>query len=128
MTGRLVNTLVLFQNNKCIEGTGFSFKDQRGTTVSVQMCNYEHIFLFEMHSVCLTPSEAWLWQSMSVSLNGPSALLQTLARFHASTVRPQEMSELIPSDQQHLSARMERRDRLLMALAKLKKEHEGQQH
>lgn len=34
-----------------------------------------------------------------------------------------EMCELIPSDQQHLSARMERRDQLLMGLAKLKKEH-----
>ncbi|XP_070832058.1 lambda-crystallin homolog [Chaetodon trifascialis] len=34
-----------------------------------------------------------------------------------------EMCELIPSDQQHLSARMERRDQLLMGLAKLKKDH-----
>lgn len=34
-----------------------------------------------------------------------------------------EMCELIPSDQQHLSARIERRDQLLMGLAKLKKEH-----
>ncbi|CAJ1079072.1 lambda-crystallin homolog [Xyrichtys novacula] len=34
-----------------------------------------------------------------------------------------EMCELIPNDRQHLSARMERRDQLLMALAKLKKEH-----
>ncbi|XP_070770928.1 lambda-crystallin homolog [Enoplosus armatus] len=34
-----------------------------------------------------------------------------------------DMCELIPSDQQHLSARMERRDQLLMGLAKLKKEH-----
>lgn len=34
-----------------------------------------------------------------------------------------EMCELIPSDRQHLSARMERRDQLLMQLAKLKKEH-----
>ncbi|KAM7380110.1 hypothetical protein PAMP_003426 [Pampus punctatissimus] len=33
-----------------------------------------------------------------------------------------EMCELIPSDQQHLSARMERRDQLLMGLAKLKKD------
>ncbi|XP_036396989.1 lambda-crystallin homolog [Megalops cyprinoides] len=33
----------------------------------------------------------------------------------------QEMCELIPSDQQHLSARRERRDHLLMGLAKLKK-------
>ncbi|KAL2081103.1 hypothetical protein ACEWY4_022956 [Coilia grayii] len=33
----------------------------------------------------------------------------------------QEISELIPADQEHLSARRERRDRLLMALAKLKK-------
>ncbi|KAG9349714.1 hypothetical protein JZ751_028162 [Albula glossodonta] len=32
-----------------------------------------------------------------------------------------EMCELIPSDQQHLSARRERRDQLLMGLAKLKK-------
>lgn len=34
-----------------------------------------------------------------------------------------EMCELIPSDQQHLSTRMERRDQLLMQLAKLKKGH-----
>lgn len=34
-----------------------------------------------------------------------------------------EMCELIPSDRQHLSARMERRDQLLMQLAKLKKGH-----
>ncbi|XP_054888438.1 lambda-crystallin homolog [Poeciliopsis prolifica] len=34
-----------------------------------------------------------------------------------------EMSELIPCDQQHLSARKERRDLLLMHLAKLKKDH-----
>ncbi|KAK5860736.1 hypothetical protein PBY51_022197 [Eleginops maclovinus] len=34
-----------------------------------------------------------------------------------------EMCELIPNDPQHLSARIERRDQLLMALAKLKKEH-----
>ncbi|XP_051259612.1 lambda-crystallin homolog [Dicentrarchus labrax] len=34
-----------------------------------------------------------------------------------------EMSELIPNDRQHLSARIERRDQLLMGLAKLKKEH-----
>ncbi|XP_027879936.1 lambda-crystallin homolog [Xiphophorus couchianus] len=34
-----------------------------------------------------------------------------------------EMSELIPSDQQHLSARKEKRDLLLMHLAKLKKDH-----
>ncbi|KAM8748529.1 lambda-crystallin homolog [Acanthopagrus schlegelii] len=34
-----------------------------------------------------------------------------------------EMRELIPSDQQHLSARIQRRDQLLMSLAKLKKEH-----
>ncbi|XP_076603167.1 lambda-crystallin homolog [Chaetodon auriga] len=33
------------------------------------------------------------------------------------------MCELIPSDRQHLSARMERRDQLLMGLAKLKKDH-----
>ncbi|XP_021453373.1 lambda-crystallin homolog isoform X2 [Oncorhynchus mykiss] len=32
-----------------------------------------------------------------------------------------EMCELIPADQQHLSARRERRDQLLMGLAKLKK-------
>lgn len=32
-----------------------------------------------------------------------------------------EMCELIPNDQQHLSTRMERRDQLLMQLAKLKK-------
>ncbi|KAM9709932.1 lambda-crystallin homolog [Menidia menidia] len=35
----------------------------------------------------------------------------------------EEMCELIPSDQQHLSARKERRDQLLMLLAKLKKDH-----
>ncbi|KAG7240395.1 hypothetical protein INR49_026966 [Caranx melampygus] len=34
-----------------------------------------------------------------------------------------EMCELVPSDQQHLSARRERRDQLLMGLAKLKKDH-----
>ncbi|CAK6968516.1 lambda-crystallin homolog [Scomber scombrus] len=34
-----------------------------------------------------------------------------------------EMSELIPSDQQHLTERKERRDRLLMSLAKLKKDN-----
>ncbi|XP_041858627.1 lambda-crystallin homolog [Melanotaenia boesemani] len=34
-----------------------------------------------------------------------------------------EMCKLIPSDQQHLSARKERRDQLLMHLAKLKKDH-----
>ncbi|XP_013874436.1 lambda-crystallin homolog [Austrofundulus limnaeus] len=34
-----------------------------------------------------------------------------------------EMCELIPSDQQHLSSRRERRDQLLMGLAKLKKDH-----
>lgn len=34
-----------------------------------------------------------------------------------------EMNELIPNDRQHLSARIERRDQLLMALAKLKKDH-----
>ncbi|KAM4558943.1 lambda-crystallin homolog isoform 1-T1 [Odontesthes bonariensis] len=34
-----------------------------------------------------------------------------------------EMCELIPGDQQHLSARKERRDQLLMHLAKLKKDH-----
>ncbi|KAM4608392.1 lambda-crystallin homolog [Polymixia lowei] len=34
----------------------------------------------------------------------------------------EEMSELIPSDQQHLSARRERRDQLLLGLAKLKKQ------
>ncbi|XP_026233085.1 lambda-crystallin homolog [Anabas testudineus] len=34
-----------------------------------------------------------------------------------------EMCELIPSDPQHLSARRERRDQLLMGLAKLKKDH-----
>ncbi|KAG8000881.1 Lambda-crystallin-like protein, partial [Nibea albiflora] len=34
-----------------------------------------------------------------------------------------EMCELIPSDREHLSARMERRDQLLRGLAKLKKEH-----
>ncbi|KAK2840147.1 hypothetical protein Q5P01_013887 [Channa striata] len=33
-----------------------------------------------------------------------------------------EMCELIPSDQEHLSARKERRDQLLMGLAKLKKD------
>uniref|UniRef100_A0A1A7WGX3 Crystallin, lambda 1 n=1 Tax=Iconisemion striatum TaxID=60296 RepID=A0A1A7WGX3_9TELE len=33
-----------------------------------------------------------------------------------------EMCELIPSDQQHLSARRERRDQLLMGLSKLKKD------
>ncbi|KAJ8255821.1 hypothetical protein COCON_G00196850 [Conger conger] len=33
----------------------------------------------------------------------------------------QEMCDLIPNDQQHLSARRERRDQLLMGLAKLKK-------
>ncbi|XP_058510673.1 lambda-crystallin homolog [Solea solea] len=35
-----------------------------------------------------------------------------------------EMSELIPSDQRHLTARKERRDQLLMGLSKLKKDHE----
>lgn len=35
---------------------------------------------------------------------------------------PQEMCELIPSDQEHLLARKDRRDQLLMGLAKLKKE------
>ncbi|XP_029935921.1 lambda-crystallin homolog [Myripristis murdjan] len=35
----------------------------------------------------------------------------------------EEMSELIPSNQQHLSARRERRDQLLMGLAKLKQQH-----
>lgn len=39
----------------------------------------------------------------------------------------QEMCELIPNDQQHLSARMERRNQLLMGLAKLKKEHQDHQ-
>ncbi|XP_054871579.1 lambda-crystallin homolog isoform X1 [Amphiprion ocellaris] len=34
-----------------------------------------------------------------------------------------EMCELIPSDEQHLSARKDRRDQLLMGLAKLKKDH-----
>ncbi|XP_020487643.1 lambda-crystallin homolog [Labrus bergylta] len=34
-----------------------------------------------------------------------------------------EMCELIPNDRQNLSARTERRDQLLMALAKLKKDH-----
>ncbi|XP_061580333.1 lambda-crystallin homolog [Cololabis saira] len=34
-----------------------------------------------------------------------------------------EMCELIPADQQHLSARKERRDQLLMRLAKLKDDH-----
>ncbi|KAJ4933585.1 hypothetical protein JOQ06_030411 [Pogonophryne albipinna] len=34
-----------------------------------------------------------------------------------------EMCELVPNDPQHLSARIERRDQLLMALAKLKKDH-----
>ncbi|XP_040004869.1 lambda-crystallin homolog [Xiphias gladius] len=34
-----------------------------------------------------------------------------------------EMCELVPRDQQHLSARRERRDQLLMGLAKLKKDH-----
>ncbi|KAK1902479.1 Lambda-crystallin like [Dissostichus eleginoides] len=34
-----------------------------------------------------------------------------------------EMCELVPNDPQHLSARMEWRDQLLMALAKLKKDH-----
>ncbi|CAG5865312.1 unnamed protein product [Menidia menidia] len=34
-----------------------------------------------------------------------------------------EMCELIPGDQQHLLARKERRDQLLMLLAKLKKDH-----
>ncbi|XP_068428739.1 lambda-crystallin homolog [Clinocottus analis] len=34
-----------------------------------------------------------------------------------------EMCKLIPSDRQHLSARMERRDRLLLGLARLKKDH-----
>lgn len=34
-----------------------------------------------------------------------------------------EMCELIPSDQQHLSARKDRRDQLLMKLAQLKKDH-----
>ncbi|XP_037542592.1 lambda-crystallin homolog [Nematolebias whitei] len=34
-----------------------------------------------------------------------------------------EMCELIPSDQQHLSARRDRRDQLLLGLAKLKKDH-----
>lgn len=34
-----------------------------------------------------------------------------------------EMCKLIPNDRQHLTARMERRDQLLMALSKLKKEH-----
>ncbi|XP_033966510.1 lambda-crystallin homolog [Pseudochaenichthys georgianus] len=34
-----------------------------------------------------------------------------------------EMCELVPNDPLHLSARMERRDQLLMALAKLKKDH-----
>lgn len=36
--------------------------------------------------------------------------------------RPQEMCELIPGDQQHLSARQERRDQFLMRLAKLKED------
>ena len=40
---------------------------------------------------------------------------------------PQEMRALIPSDQQHLSARRERRDQLLMGLARLKKEHQESQ-
>uniref|UniRef100_A0A3Q4BV51 Uncharacterized protein n=1 Tax=Mola mola TaxID=94237 RepID=A0A3Q4BV51_MOLML len=34
-----------------------------------------------------------------------------------------EMCDLIPNDKQHLSARIERRDQLLLGLAKLKKEH-----
>lgn len=34
-----------------------------------------------------------------------------------------DMCELIPCDRQHLAARMERRDQLLMGLAKLKKDH-----
>uniref|UniRef100_UPI0037E9508F lambda-crystallin homolog n=1 Tax=Semicossyphus pulcher TaxID=241346 RepID=UPI0037E9508F len=34
-----------------------------------------------------------------------------------------EMCELIPSDRQHLTARIERRDQLLMSLAKLKKDN-----
>ncbi|XP_034003096.1 lambda-crystallin homolog [Trematomus bernacchii] len=34
-----------------------------------------------------------------------------------------EMCELVPKDPQHLSARIERRDQLLMALAKLKQDH-----
>ncbi|XP_041663143.1 lambda-crystallin homolog [Cheilinus undulatus] len=34
-----------------------------------------------------------------------------------------EICELIPNDRQHLSARIERRDQLLMALSKLKKDH-----
>ncbi|XP_074551216.1 lambda-crystallin homolog [Halichoeres trimaculatus] len=34
-----------------------------------------------------------------------------------------EMCELIPNDRQHLTARIQRRDQLLMALSKLKKEH-----
>ncbi|XP_029385578.1 lambda-crystallin homolog [Echeneis naucrates] len=34
-----------------------------------------------------------------------------------------EMCELIPNDQQHLSARKERRDQLLMGLSKLKQDH-----
>uniref|UniRef100_A0A7N9AY32 Crystallin, lambda 1 n=1 Tax=Mastacembelus armatus TaxID=205130 RepID=A0A7N9AY32_9TELE len=34
-----------------------------------------------------------------------------------------EMCELIPTDQQHLAARKEKRDQLLMGLAKLKKDH-----
>ncbi|KAF0026798.1 hypothetical protein F2P81_021535 [Scophthalmus maximus] len=34
-----------------------------------------------------------------------------------------EMCELIPRDRQHLSARMERRDQLLMGLSELKKDH-----
>ncbi|KAL6100386.1 cryl1 [Pungitius sinensis] len=38
-----------------------------------------------------------------------------------------EMCQLIPPERQHLSARVERRDELLMGLAKLKKEHGAQE-
>ncbi|XP_068602382.1 lambda-crystallin homolog [Brachionichthys hirsutus] len=38
-----------------------------------------------------------------------------------------EVCELIPNDRQHLSARTERRDRLLVGLARLKQEHRDQQ-
>lgn len=47
-----------------------------------------------------------------------ASLLQTKMKIDTAL---QEISELIPGDQEHLTARRERRDQMLMGLAKLKK-------
>uniref|UniRef100_A0AAZ1XY89 Crystallin, lambda 1 n=1 Tax=Oreochromis aureus TaxID=47969 RepID=A0AAZ1XY89_OREAU len=80
---------------------------------------------------------AFIGPMETMHLNAPKGLEDYMSRYSENITRvlssfgpvqlfllsrPQEMCELIPCDQQHLSARQERRDQFLMRLAKLKKD------